>query len=154
MAMAVRRCETEHIAQCSMTRASPGATGRRHRATTHSVSPRRPPGRQSTQQLWNMYPLCSPFRWPSRCDGARIDQWRWSRAFIKATTHHHRASTHSDSINRTCQRRLLLWFHCEKGLELTFWPLITIGGMTYQTDEKNLTIFPEYFVGVVKLASN
>jgi hypothetical protein len=25
-------------------------------------------------------------------------------------------------------------------------------GMTYQTDEKHLTIFPEYFVGVVKLA--
>jgi hypothetical protein len=25
-------------------------------------------------------------------------------------------------------------------------------GMTYQTDEKRLTIFPEYFVGVVKLA--
>jgi hypothetical protein len=26
--------------------------------------------------------------------------------------------------------------------------------MTYQTDEKNLTIFPEYFVGVVKIAIN
>jgi len=25
-------------------------------------------------------------------------------------------------------------------------------GMTYQTDEKHLSIFPEYFVGVVKLA--
>jgi hypothetical protein len=25
-------------------------------------------------------------------------------------------------------------------------------GMTYQTDEKHLTIFPEHFVGVVKLA--
>jgi len=25
-------------------------------------------------------------------------------------------------------------------------------GMTYHTDEKHLTIFPEYFVGVVKLA--
>jgi hypothetical protein len=27
-------------------------------------------------------------------------------------------------------------------------------GMTCQTDEKHLTIFPEYFVGVVKLAIN
>ena len=27
-------------------------------------------------------------------------------------------------------------------------------GMTYQTDEKHLTIFQEYFVGVVKLANN
>ena len=28
------------------------------------------------------------------------------------------------------------------------------GGMTYQTDKKHLNIFPEYFVGVVKLAIN
>jgi len=27
-------------------------------------------------------------------------------------------------------------------------------GMPYQTDKKHLTIFPEYFVGVVKLAIN
>ena len=27
-------------------------------------------------------------------------------------------------------------------------------GMTNQTDKKHLTIFPEYFVGVVKLAIN
>ena len=27
-------------------------------------------------------------------------------------------------------------------------------GMTYQTDKKHLTIFPEYFVGMVKLAIN
>ncbi len=27
-------------------------------------------------------------------------------------------------------------------------------GMTYQTDEKLLTIIPEYFVGVVKIANN
>ena len=39
MAMAVRRCNT----QCSMTNASPEATGRRHRATTRSISPRRLP---------------------------------------------------------------------------------------------------------------
>jgi hypothetical protein len=43
MAMAVRRCNTERIAQCSMTNASPEATGRRHRATTRSISPRRLP---------------------------------------------------------------------------------------------------------------
>ena len=27
-------------------------------------------------------------------------------------------------------------------------------GMTYQTDEKHLTMFPEYFVGVVELTCN
>jgi hypothetical protein len=27
-------------------------------------------------------------------------------------------------------------------------------GMTYQTDKKHVTFFPEYFVGMVKLAIN
>ncbi len=57
----------------------------------------------------------------------RITWWRMSRAFIKAPKHRHRASTRSDSINRTRQHRLFLRFHHEKGLELTCWPLITIG---------------------------
>ena len=39
IAMAVRRCNTERIAQCSMTRASPEATKRHQQETTHSVSP-------------------------------------------------------------------------------------------------------------------
>ena len=58
---------------------------------------------------------------------ACIAQWRRFRAFIKATKHRHQASTRSDSINWTRQRRLFLQFHREKGLELTCWPLITIG---------------------------
>ena len=58
---------------------------------------------------------------------ARIARWRRARAFIKATKRRHRASTRSDSINPTCQRWLFLRFHREKGLELTCWPLITIG---------------------------
>jgi hypothetical protein len=44
MAMTVRGCDMERIARGSMIRASPEATERRHRVTTHSVSPRRPPG--------------------------------------------------------------------------------------------------------------
>jgi hypothetical protein len=47
--------------------------------------------------------------------------------FHKATKHCHQVSTRSDSINLTRQRRLILQFHHEKGLELTYWPLITIG---------------------------
>ncbi len=54
-------------------------------------------------------------------------QWRRFVAFIKATTRHHRVSSHSNSINQTHQRQLLLLFHCEKGLAFTCWPLITIG---------------------------
>ncbi len=71
ISMAMRRLwsGTCGIAQCSMTRASPEATGRRHRATTGSVSPRRPTGQQQTKQRCKMCPLCWPFWWPSRCAG-------------------------------------------------------------------------------------
>ncbi len=69
MAMAVRRCHTERVARCSMTRASLEATGCRHWATTCSVLPRRPPGRQQMKRRCNMYPLCMPFRRPWRCSG-------------------------------------------------------------------------------------
>jgi hypothetical protein len=50
MATAVRRSGTEGIAQCGMSRATPEATGRRHRATTCYVSPQRPPGQQANKQ--------------------------------------------------------------------------------------------------------
>ena len=71
MAMVVRRCHTERISQCSMTRASLEATGRRHWATTRSILPRRPPRRQQTKRQCNMHPLCWPFRWPWRCGGTK-----------------------------------------------------------------------------------
>jgi hypothetical protein len=57
---------------------------------------------------------------------SHIAWWRRSRAFMKATKHHHRVSTRFNSINWTHQRRLFLRFHREKGLELTCWPPITI----------------------------
>ena len=72
MAMAVRRCDSERITRCSMTRASPEATGLCHWATTCSVLLRQPPGRQSNQRLCKMYPLCWPFQWPSRCGGTLL----------------------------------------------------------------------------------
>jgi hypothetical protein len=50
MATAVRRSNTDDIAQCGMSKATPKATGRRHRATTHYVSPQRPPGQQANKQ--------------------------------------------------------------------------------------------------------
>jgi hypothetical protein len=69
MAMVRRWSNKCGIARCSMSRATLEATGRRHRATTRSVSPWRPPGRQQTKQRCIMYPLWWPFRWPSRCGG-------------------------------------------------------------------------------------
>ncbi len=44
MATAVSRSNTDGIAQCGMSRATPEATGHCHRATTCSVLPQRPPG--------------------------------------------------------------------------------------------------------------
>jgi hypothetical protein len=50
MAMAVCWCDMKRIAQCSMLRATPEATGRLHWMTTCSVSPQRPPGQQANKQ--------------------------------------------------------------------------------------------------------
>ena len=72
MAMSMWRCWSNacNIAWCSMSRrATPEATGRCHRVTTCSVSPRRPPGRQSSKQQCKMCPLCWPFWWPLWCGG-------------------------------------------------------------------------------------
>ncbi len=62
-----------------------------------------------------------------RCNTERITGWRRFVAFIKAPKRHHRASTHSNITNWTCQRWLFRTFHREKDLQLTYWPLITIG---------------------------
>ncbi len=53
--------------------------------------------------------------------------WRRFMAFIKATKRRHRTSTHSNITKWTRQRRLILSFHHEIGLQLTCWPLIKIG---------------------------
>jgi hypothetical protein len=50
MAMVMRRSNTDGIAQCGMSRATQEATGCCHRATTHSVLPRRPSGQQANKQ--------------------------------------------------------------------------------------------------------
>jgi hypothetical protein len=50
MATAVCRSDTDSIAQCGMFRATPEATGCRHRATTCSILPQRPPEQQQTKQ--------------------------------------------------------------------------------------------------------
>jgi hypothetical protein len=55
MATAVCRSNTDGIAQCGMSTATPEATGCQHRATTHSVSPQRPPGQQAYKQKSKKY---------------------------------------------------------------------------------------------------
>jgi hypothetical protein len=108
MAMAVHRCNTKRIAQCSMSRATPEATGCRHRVTTHSVSPQRPPGQQANKQQSTNTPkkvamlMAAALR---RYNTACIARWRRSRAFIEATGRRHRASIMSNNINRTWLQR-------------------------------------------------
>ena len=100
IALAVRRCDTKHIAQCSMPRATPEATGCRHWATTHSVLPQHLPGQQANKQQSTITPTklavsmaIAMWRYETAC----IAQWRRSRATLEATGCHHRASTCSDS---------------------------------------------------------
>jgi hypothetical protein len=50
MATVVHRSNTDGIAQCGMSRATPEATGHQHRVTTYSVLPQWPPGQQANKQ--------------------------------------------------------------------------------------------------------
>jgi hypothetical protein len=160
MAMVLRQCdtETERIAWCSMTRASPEATERFHRPTTRFVSPWRPPGRQSTQRLCKMYPLYWLFRWPSRWGGNTMCIARWRRfvAFIKikATKCHHRVSTCSNRHQLDMPTPISGVYFIVKLLKKSSSCPNNNRGVTHQTDEKHLNNMSEYFDGVVKIAFN
>jgi hypothetical protein len=54
---------------------------------------------------------------------AHIAWWRRFMAFIKATKRPHRASTHSDITNRTCQRWLFGHFLMKKSSSCHVGPL-------------------------------
>ena len=85
--------------------------------------------RAAINSTWcNMYSLCLPI--DGHCDAAVYRAHRPMeevRAFIKATKRHHRTSTRSDIIKGTHQLWLFWTFHREKELQLTCWPLKTIG---------------------------
>jgi len=87
---------------CSMTRASPEATERRHWATTRSVLPRRLPVWQSAQRLCKMYPLYVPTLLAVLMAITMRRPMEEVHGFLKATKRRDRASTRSDSINWTC----------------------------------------------------
>ena len=73
-------------------------------------------------------------------------------AFIKATKRHHRASTRSDSINRTCLPLIFVAYlivKCQKkGHKVKWMAPNNNRGLTYQADEKHLTHLLEYFFGI------
>jgi hypothetical protein len=117
MATAVHWSNTDGIAQCGMFRATPEATGRRHRATTCSVLPQWPQGQQANKQQSTNKPRKQAFlmamamRWYIH---ARIAQWRRSRASLEATGRRHRASFMPDNIHRTWLQRFFLMFSSSK----------------------------------------
>ena len=60
-------------------------------------------------------------------DTMHIDQWRRIMAFTKATKRPHGVSTRSDNTKPDTPTPVVSSISREKGLELTCWPLITIG---------------------------
>ena len=112
--------QTDGIFQCGMFRATPEATGCQHRAITRSVSPQCPPGQQANKQQSTNTPTKLAILMAiamQRYHTAHIARWRRSRASLEATGCHHWASTHSDSINRTCQHRFFQCFSSSNCLE-------------------------------------
>ncbi len=108
IATAVRRSNIDGIAQCGMSRATPEATGRRNRATTHSVSPQQPPGQQANKQQSTKTPkklatlMAMAMR---RYVTAHIAWWMRFRALLEATNCRHRASIAANRHNwsRMCR---------------------------------------------------
>ncbi len=158
MAMAMRRWNTKRISRLRRSRAFIKATKLRQRATTCSVSPRRPPGTQSTQQ-WATCP--SPLLAISMAvamqqyNTARIAQWRRFVAFIKATKRRHRASTCSDSIKRDTPTPRIQYF---QSFRLRRWHdqagwLRNLLGVTYQWKAKDLANAREYSYGVANIVT-
>ncbi len=82
-----------------------------------------------------------------------IARWRRFVAFIKATKRHHRMRLapilkKGHATPTPVVSDISLW----KRAPVDMLAPKNNRGMTYQTNEKHLTIFPEYFVGAVKLA--
>ncbi len=113
------------------------------------IAPAAPPGWQQTKQRWSMYTPWWQFQW--RYAAVLYHTWRRFMAFRKATTtkRRHRASTRSDITQSDTQMPVVLDMSSWKRAPADMLAPNNNRGMTYQTDEKHLTIFPEYFVGVV-----
>ncbi len=134
MATAVRRSNTDDIARCGMSRATPEATGGWHWATTCSVSPQRPPGQQANkQQSTNTPKKLAILMAMAMCRyvTAHIAQWKRFRALLDATKCHHRASIAANSCNWSCMCRFFTSFFIinsyKKGGRSMLRPLFSIG---------------------------
>jgi hypothetical protein len=153
--MAVHRCNTKRISQCSMSRATLEATGCWHWATTCSVLPQRLPGQQANKQQSTNTPtklavlMAMAMR---RYVTMRIIQWRRSRALLEATGCCHWASIMSNNIKGTWLQRFFSVFHGQnrrKRSRVDAKTPIFNRGVTYQTKEKGLIKVSIKFVGGV-----
>ncbi len=113
MATVECRSDTDGIAQCGMSRATPEATGCWHQATTHSVLPQQPPGQQANKQQSTNTPkklAVSMAMAMHRYITAHIAQGRRFRALLDATKCCHRASIAAYSCNRSRICRFFMSF--------------------------------------------
>ncbi len=117
MVTAVHRSNTDGIDQCGISRATPEATGSQHQATTHSVSPQRPPGHQAYKQQSTNAPAklaISMAMAMRRYVTAHIAQWRRSRASLEAAGCCHWASIMPDYIVWKWLQRFFSMFSSSK----------------------------------------
>ncbi len=144
MATAVRQCNTKHITQCRISRATPKATGRQHWATTCSKLPQQLPGQQANKQQSTNTPtkLAVLMAMAMRMYiTARIAWWRRSRASLEAPGCRYHVSIMSDNIYRTWLRRVFWCVHsqnCRKRSRVDAKNSVFNRGMTHQTKEKGL----------------
>ncbi len=131
-ALRMRRSDRDGIPRCGMSRATTEATGHRHRATSHSVLPQRPPGQQaykhqSTNTCAKMAILMAMAM--RQYVTMRIAQWRRSRTSREATRCCHWASIMPNNIVGTWLRRFFYVFIVKtvgKGYGLTLRTLFLI----------------------------
>jgi hypothetical protein len=144
MATAVRRSNRDGIARCGMSRATPEAAGRQHRATTRSVLPQRLPEQQANKQQSTNTPNKLAILMAMamhRYVTLHITRWRRFRALLDATKCCHRASIATNSCILSCMCRFLRVFSLSTGTKRSQVDAknpVFNRGITYQTKEKGL----------------
>jgi hypothetical protein len=117
IATAVHRSNTDSIAQCGMSTATPEATGCWHWATTPSVLPQWPPGQQAYKQQSTNTPRKQAVLMAMvmlRYVTTHIARWRRSRASLEAPGCRHWASIMPDNIVQTWLRWFFLMISLSK----------------------------------------
>ncbi len=144
MAMWMRWSDARGIARFSKSRATLDAPGRRHRATTSSVSPQRPPGQQKTNNNQQMTLKRWLNWWPWRCagtlprtlpNGGGLGLYK-----MPLNTTIGQVLRPIMTIGHACAGFFYVFIvkTVEKGCRSTLRPLFSRGAITYQTKEKGL----------------